>query len=61
MGRGKVHTGSWSGELREGNHLEDPGGDGRIILKWIFKKCNGGLDWVDLAQDGDNNGLLWIR
>ena len=27
--------------------------DGRIILKWIFKKYNGGMDWVDLVQDRD--------
>jgi len=27
--------------------------DGRIILKWIFMKWNGGMDWIDLAQDGD--------
>ena len=29
------------------------GMDGRIILKWMFKKGDEGMDWVDLAQDGD--------
>jgi hypothetical protein len=27
--------------------------DGKIILKWIFEKWDGGMDWVDLAQDRD--------
>jgi hypothetical protein len=40
-GRGEVHTGFWWVDLRQGDHLEDPGVDGRIILKWIFKKRDG--------------------
>jgi hypothetical protein len=37
----------------EGDHLEDPGVDGWIILKWIFRKWDGGMDWIDMAQDRD--------
>jgi hypothetical protein len=33
--------------------LEDAGTDGRIILKWIFRKWEGGKDFMDLAQDKD--------
>jgi hypothetical protein len=47
MGRGEVHTGFWWGDLREGDHLEDPGVDERIILKWIFKKWDRGA-WTGL-------------
>ena len=32
---------------------EDPGVDGRIILKRMFKKWDGGMDWTDPAQDRD--------
>jgi len=31
--------------------LEHPGVDGRIILKFVFKKWDGGMDWIDLDQD----------
>jgi hypothetical protein len=30
-------------------NLEDPDIDGRIILRWIFRKCDGGIDWIDPA------------
>jgi hypothetical protein len=33
--------------------LEDLGVFRRIILKLIFKKWDRGMDWTDLAQDGD--------
>jgi len=38
MGERKVYTRFWWGNLREGDHLEDLGVDGRIILRWIFRK-----------------------
>jgi hypothetical protein len=31
--------------------LGDPGVDRRIILKLIFKKWDGGMKWIALAQD----------
>jgi len=43
---GEVYTGFWWGNLRERDQLGDLGVDGRIILKYIFKKWDmgNGLD-----------------
>jgi hypothetical protein len=41
-GRTEVHRVFWLGDLRERERLEDPDVDGRITLKHIFKKLDGG-------------------
>ena len=34
--------------------MQDPGIDGRIILKWIIKKWDGGgIDWINLVEVRD--------
>jgi hypothetical protein len=33
--------------------LENPGVDGRIILKLIYKKCDGDVECINMAQDRD--------
>ena len=53
-GRGEAYTGFWWGNLKKRGHWEDPGADRRIILRWIFRKCDVGvMDWIDLALDKD--------
>ena len=39
------------GNLRERDHLGDPGIDGRIILRWIFREWDVGV-WT---------GSSWLR
>jgi hypothetical protein len=50
----------WGGERcaqgAGGEHLGDPGVDGRIILRWIFRKWEGvvgsGWSWLRIGTDG---------
>ena len=48
-----MNTGLWRGKLKDRDRFEFPGIDGRIILIWIFRNWDGGMDWIDLAQDRD--------
>ena len=53
-----MYTGFWWGNLRERDHLEDLGVDGRIILRWIFRKWEGvvgtGWSWLRIGT-GDGH------
>ena len=55
-GRVEVCTGFWWGNLRERDHWGDPDVDGRIILRWIFRKCEGvvgtGWSWLRIELTG---------
>jgi predicted membrane GTPase involved in stress response len=48
-GRGEVHARFWWENLRKRDHFEDVCGCGRIILKYISKKWDGKMGWIDLA------------
>jgi hypothetical protein len=53
-GREETYTGFRCGNLRERDYCGNPDVDGRIILRWIFRKWDvGGMDWIDLAQARD--------
>ena len=52
----EVYTEFWWGNLRERGHLEDPGVDWRIILRWIFRKWDVGVrigsSWLRIGTGG---------
>ena len=54
MGREEAYKRfSWE-NLKEEDHLGDRGVDGRIIVRWIFRKWGVGVvDWIELARDRD--------
>jgi hypothetical protein len=46
-----MNTEFWSGKLKEGDHSEDVGTDGKLILEWISRKLCGKM-WT---------GCIWLR
>jgi hypothetical protein len=53
MGRGEACTGFWRGNLRKKDNLGDPGVNGGIRVRCIFKSEMWGMDWTELAQNRD--------
>ena len=58
----EVCTGCWWRSLRERGHWGVQDVDGRIILKWIFRKLEvlvgAGCRWLRIRTGG---GHLWVR
>ena len=54
LGRREMHKRFLCGNLKEGDLLEDPGVDDRIVLKFVLNKSDsGGLDCSCLVQERD--------
>jgi len=54
--KGEACTGFLWGNLREIYHWGDPGTDGKIILRWIFRKWDVGVctgsSWLRIGTGG---------
>jgi hypothetical protein len=57
-GRGEAYTGFWWGNLKERDHWRDPGVDGRIILRRIFRILDVGVwtgsSWLRIGTGGEH-------
>jgi hypothetical protein len=60
-GRIEVCTGCWWGSLRERGHWENKEVDGRILLRWIFRKMEE-VVWTEWSwlRIGTVGGQLWV-
>jgi hypothetical protein len=48
------------GSVRNKNHLEEPGLDEEIILKWIIRKWFGRIYWIEVAHSRNRRWDLMI-
>jgi len=54
MGRREAYIGFWWGNLRDRDHLGDPGVRWEDNIKMDLEEVGcGSLDWIELAQDRD--------
>jgi len=67
IGERRGYTRFWSGNVRERDHLEDPGVDGKIIFRLIFRKWDVGLwtvsIWLRIRTGGELfvNAVIYLR
>jgi hypothetical protein len=58
-----VYTGFWGENLRERDHLGDPGIEGRFVLRWILREwyvgaCTGSR-WLRIRRGGTHLRMRW--